>query len=423
MKLFKISDGYLKYLILIFVFIQIIDNSSVAQDNPYEISYYNFIRYDDNHFKFFNDSLDFMSLFKSFNDLILKGDGTINVVHIGDSHIQADYYSGRIRQRLQTFFQGGLGGRGFIFPYTVANTNNPSNYKIKYTGNWIPCRNVENDKNCDLGLSGISVTSYDSIASIAIILNDNDYPKYDFNKVKIFHPVKNNEFSVIIDKYLEKKSVLLNDSLGYTMFLLENYIDTLFLKFIKTDSLQNEFVLHGISLETDDPGVVYHSIGVNGAKAESYLRCNLFSQHLKALEPDWIIISLGTNDAYHENFDEKVFEEHYETLIKKIKSAAQGKPLLLTVPGDSYRFRKYLNKDMIKVKEVIYKLAEKYNCGIWDFYSVMGGLNSIVLWDRNGLAGKDKLHFSKEGYLLQGDLFFNAFLKKYDEYIDQMLDD
>jgi hypothetical protein len=50
-------------------------------------------------------------------------------------------------------------------------------------------------------------------------------------------------------------------------------------------------------------------------------------------------------------------------------------------------------------------------------YEVMGGLNSVVLWEKNGLAQRDKIHFTREGYLILGDLFFNALMKNFEEYI------
>ena len=169
-----------------------------SQEDPYEIDKYDFINYDKNIIEFFGDSTDYRHVFDLLNNIILKGTGNINIVHIGDSHIQADYFSGRMRQRLQTFFQGGLGGRGFLFPYTVAKTNNPANFSVKYTGEWQSCRNVDNGNDCDLGLSGISVTTSDTLSSITIVLNHDDYPKYDFNKVKIFHPIDSTSFSVEI---------------------------------------------------------------------------------------------------------------------------------------------------------------------------------------------------------------------------------
>jgi hypothetical protein len=53
-------------------------------------------------------------------------------------------------------------------------------------------------------------------------------------------------------------------------------------------------------------------------------------------------------------------------------------------------------------------------------YEVMGGLNSIVLWQKNNLAQADKIHFTREGYLIIGDLFFNALMQRFEQYLLEM---
>ncbi len=410
-------NNYLPKIFLFLLLFQGINMSLFPQD-PYNIDQYEFINYDANKLVFPGDSESFSKLFLAFNNLILKGDGQINVVHIGDSHIQADNFSGRMRQRLQTFFQGGIGGRGFVFPYTVAKTNNPPSYKVSYTGKWDHCRLVDN-KSCKLGLSGISVSTTDTVASISIKLKVNDGPQYTFNKIKIFHNTDSTCLTVGIDNYKEKRIMEYDDCLGYTMFILDNYIDSVNLKFRKTNNFQKEFILHGISLETYDPGVIYHSIGVNGAMVSSYLKCELFREHLKALTPDMLIISLGANDTYTKGFDSIWFQHNLDSLLRMIKSVSPDVSIILTVPSDSYLFRKKLNQHIPFARNVIFRMAQKFNCAVWDFYKIMGGAKSIDLWLKSNLANKDRLHLVKKGYYLQGDLLFSAFLKSYDSFIDK----
>jgi hypothetical protein len=69
------------------------------------------------------------------------------------------------------------------------------------------------------------------------------------------------------------------------------------------------------------------------------------------------------------------------------------------------------------VEESMFQLAKERKTGVWDMFAVMGGLNSVVLWERNNLAQHDKIHFTREGYLLLGDLFFTAFMQKFEEFI------
>ena len=76
---------------------------------------------------------------------------------------------------------------------------------------------------------------------------------------------------------------------------VEQYVDNLEIILKKTGNSQQRFTLLGISLETDDPGLVCHSVGVNGVKIPSFLRCSLLPRHLSDLSADMAILSLGSH--------------------------------------------------------------------------------------------------------------------------------
>lgn len=387
------------------------------KDYPLAINFYEFIQYDKNKIVFPGDSAEFEKLFTKLDTLMLMGEGKITIVHIGASHVQSDVYPNRFRQRLQTFHPGMNGGRGFVFPYRMAQTNNPSSYRASWKGTWETCRNVELKKNCNLGVSGITAITNDPASEINIQLREDPQINYRFDQVKIFHSFGPKSFIPEIDSSLVYKKEY-NPEKGYSIFYLKNESGELNFKLERTDSAQQYFELYGISLENDDPGFIYHSLGINGASFNSYLRCNLLEQHLLALNPDLIIISLGTNDAYTTRFSPQVYKSNYEHMIAKIRKVLPGVAILNTVANDSYLFRRYPNKNTQLAAEVIYQVAKKNNCGVWDFYEVMGGFNSSKLWLRENLMGRDLVHFNQEGYTLKGDLLFNAFLKSYDYYLN-----
>jgi len=385
-------------------------------DYPLEISYYDFIHYDKNKFVFPGDSSDFERFFSKMDTIMLWGRGKLTIIHIGGSHIQADVYSGRTRERLQTFYPGMNGGRGMVFPYRISKTNTPRSYIASYTGEWGSCRNVELNKSCNLGLSGITAFTNDTTASITIKLRADSLISYYFTSIRIFHSQGENSYLPTIDSD-KVVDVQVNRELGYSVFFLDKEYDEITIRLKKTSELQTNFELYGISLENEDPGFVYHSIGINGASFPSFLRCNLFEKHLEALKPDLVILSLGTNDAYTTKFRPDFYMSNYEEMIKKIKGVAPHAAILNTVANDSYLFRRYPNKNTELAAEVIYKVAKKYNCGVYDFYEVMGGFNSSSIWYKENLMVKDRVHFNTEGYLLNGDLFFNAFIKAYDNHL------
>jgi len=44
---------------------------------------------------------------------------------------------------------------------------------------------------------------------------------------------------------------------------------------------------------------------------------------------------------------------------------------------------------------------------------LMGGYKSMLKWQKAGLANKDRVHFTNKGYVLLGDLMFEALMKSY----------
>jgi lysophospholipase L1-like esterase len=183
------------------------------------------------------------------------------------------------------------------------------------------------------------------------------------------------------------------------------------------DSVVSAFNLYGISLDNNDPGVVYTSIGVNGASTKSYLRAKLFTKHLKAIHPDLVIFCIGINDAYDPSFDPLVYESNYDTLVDWIRSVNPNAAFLFVTNNDSYYKKRTPNKRVFAARDAMIRLAKKYNSGMWDMFNVMGGLGSCTKWIKNGYAKKDRIHLTKKGYHLMGDLMFSALMKEYAEYL------
>ncbi len=226
--------------------------------------------------------------------------------------------------------------------------------------------------------------------------------------------------ALISPGWLGMYHVVLPIQAGYTDIRFDTIIgDSLRIRIVKKDTAGKYFTLYGIDFENGDPGVVYSASGVNGAEVTSYLRCDLLQDQLRTLKPGWVILSLGTNDAYPVHFSKAEFTGNYIELVKRIREAAPGVPILLTIPGDSYRRHRYDNSNLAEAREAIIEVARQTDCAVWDFYSLMGGPKSIMHWYKAGLVAKDKLHFDKQGYLIQADLLFGAFMDAYSSFIDQ----
>ena len=60
--------------------------------------------------------------------------------------------------------------------------------------------------------------------------------------------------------------------------------------------------------------------------------------------------------------------------------------------------------------------AALYRLPVWDFYAAAGGDGAMGRWADLGIANADRVHLSREGYRLQGKLFYDAIMKAYDHY-------
>lgn len=354
-------------------------------------------------------------LFKNLDSLILRGDRQLRVVHFGDSHIQAGFFPDRTRQKLQSTFYLDNGGRGFLFPYRLARTNNPLNYSVSYTGAWETCRNVDRNRDCDIGLSGMTAYTNDVGATVRIDPNNNG-ADYIITRVKVFHRVGSESFEI---ELVGAHIIEIIEAEHFTEFVLFRECSTVELAFARTADKQTGFELHGLSLESEDPGIVYSSVGVNGADATAFLRSNRLVKDIESLEPNLVVISLGANDAYFPRFSRDNFEQNMRNLVTRVRQAAPYASIILTTPGDGFRRRRYPNRNYSEAREAILQLARTESLGVWDFFDVMGGEESVVAWYRHGLATYDKLHLTREGYWLQGDLFYEAIMKAYHEYLEK----
>jgi lysophospholipase L1-like esterase len=355
-------------------------------------------------------------LFAKMKELMLSGKEQIRVVHFGGSHIQADIYSNRLRQHLATYFPEQMAARGMIFPFSMAKTNNPYDYQVSYTGKWSSVRNVNKTFENRLGVMGISVSTQDTAATFHIHFDRKHNTPHSFTRVKVFHEMDSTSFDI---KWLgiDSAEVTRFPDQGYSLIQLPQQRDSVSIGLIKTDSIQHQFILFGLLLENDDPGYVYTSIGVNGASTSSYLRCELFETHLLSLYPDVVFFGIGINDAHAPNFTKSAYLANYEQLIRQIKNVNPNVLFVFVTNNDSYYYNKKLNENGDVVREAMRELATRHNGVLWDLYGVMGGLRSSNVWKLNGLMKSDRIHFTREGYLLIGDLIFNSLMDRYEQYL------
>lgn len=182
----------------------------------------------------------------------------------------------------------------------------------------------------------------------------------------------------------------------------------------------------GIARETGSNGVVYHILGVNGATCQSFSTPEHIRQ-IADLHPDLVILSFGTNEAHGRRYNASEHTAAMNYLIAELKTSCPDVAFLMTTPPGAYvrngRRGKIINPRTLLVVENELKFAREHGIAIWDMYDIVGGKQRACLnWNAAKMYQRDKIHFTHEGYTLQGLLLHEAFIKAYNHYVATRLD-
>lgn len=350
----------------------------------------------------------------------LKGTGKtkISIIHLGDSHIQADYLTAVVRKNIQ--FDFGDAGRGLIVPGRVAGTNEPANIRTSSTVNWNVKRCIYPNQPLPIGIGGITINTSQPDARLTVQMSD-PFHDYSFNTVTLFFQKDKTSFNFSIKDttgqelgfmgpYTEEPFV------NYSRITLSHAVNQITMQTLKSTEEQRQATLFGIDFENSNDGVLYHAIGVNGAKYADYNAALYFAKQTQGLQPDLFIISLGTNESLGYPYIDRTFYQQINRLVVSLKEYNPQAKFILVTPPDSFRRKVKVNPGVEIIRQHIIQYAVENGLAFWDMYKALGGKNSAQAWRKEGLLRPDGVHFTKEAYEYQGNLLYNALMKSYNQY-------
>ncbi len=377
----------------------LLDTQSIIEQYPMLNQEVNFIE---------NDSLALKGFYSKLAELRNGQKDRVTILQVGDSHIQPGYFSGTARSSLQRYF--GNAGRGLVFPWRMAGTNQPDDIRFSSKSSWQRSSN-------EIGICGYGLQAK---AEGDLNIQTNNFFQTDntFDQVTLIMKEQENSYAWTATGLEDELSQSVNTFADQSIYQLSwvNPVRQAELSF-KADNSNDKANLYGIILERQQPGLLYHSVGVNGASFDRFSRINEFFPQMRILAPDLIIVSLGTNDTQG-RFREDVYLKTVKQFMKQLSKAVPKVPVLFTFPPDSYKNGRD-NQDIAKANELLKKYALDNNYAWWNLQEVMGGASSIMQWRRLGLASGDLKHFTPKGYMLQGHLFNQALIKGYKNYAER----
>jgi lysophospholipase L1-like esterase len=356
-----------------------------------------------------------------FNKMFLQrseGGHTISIVHIGDSHILGDYLTGEVRERIQREF--GNAGRGLLFPYKLAQSNGPKDYVVETNCRWVGS-SCPKDRTAEtnFGVSGFRLETNNVKGILTLKLRNHPPSEVPlFTKVTIFQKKNTAECDLVVRDNTTSQIAkpFIADEFSSTYFF-DKSVDQVTIAAQKNNHKQTKITIDGVSFENEQGGVIYHSIGVNGAKFTDFARAGHFARQVADLEPDLVILSFGTNEGQGKTYDAQM-RQTMNNLTSKILESCPTTIILMTTPADSYLRGKGNNPYLNEMSKLIRTFALEKGFALWDLHLLTGGENSAVFWKQNNLLASDAVHYSKLGYMVQGKLLFQAIIKAYNNFIE-----
>ncbi len=331
-----------------------------------------------------------------------------SIVHIGDSHLQADISTGYLRSQLQ--FDYGDAGRGLIAPLKLSRTNEPVDYYFRSDHSWSPLKFMSANWPRTMGFTGTSLTPSSSRTEITVGSRVTDTYS-TFTDLTLMYCGDVEIEGVTLDDGTEipnpavvysdnKARILLPKPTGKASVIFRTF---------------NGFSLFGAYLSGARPGIFYNVIGNNGATYSSYNRVPQMGHGVASMHPDLIIISLGTNEAFG-RFDEARQIDAIDKLIKDLRRTNPGADFLLVTPMECQRRSGkgfIINRNVKSVRYTILQYGKDHHIPVYDWYEIAGGDGASGKWVSEGLFGRDRIHHTVKGYRVEGFMLYDALIKEF----------
>ncbi|HEU4554897.1 MAG TPA: GDSL-type esterase/lipase family protein [Chitinophaga sp.] len=375
------------------------------------------------------------ALYRFFAALDKVDSNVVRILHLGDSHIQAGFFPVATGGALQRQF--GNAGRGWVFPYNVAGTNGPDDYRWNSTVRWQTDRVIDRHKDQEPGPGGIVIYSQSAAPTLAFDgrqhnaggMND------EVKEAQLFFDAGTPDVSVqspgaaitVTPAPYEGSPTLSMATLRFpqTMTSFQTRWE---------DNGSAIFRFYGAILRNGQNGILYSAIGINGAMYQHYVETgNTIAAQMQVLQPQLVIISLGTNEAYSGQ-SAAAIREQVDAAVSLIREQLPGVSILLTTPPDCmrtakrpyrkkvgkkyrtyYRIKYYPNPAINTVTQLLIDYCRQHGLACWNFNAVNKAMKSSFA----GAWAPDHIHFNARGYQLQGRLLYEALRRSYAMYLDR----
>ncbi len=340
----------------------------------------------------------------------------VRILHYGDSQIEMDHITSRLRRYMQGHFGGG--GPGMMPFNTITPTFAVSQSSA---GNLIHIASFGDSTVVrSKGNYGPMMQCFRSEGEASVSFRASRHKSVD-SLIRQFSHIK-----VVYNSRGGKVSGTLVDVTGNTTKKQTGVKGVGSMEW-RTDAPSQavKVKVHGAAdlycvMVDDGPGVAVDNIPMRGCSGQQFTMVNkeLLTSAYSQMDVGMIIMQFGGNSVPYLKKGRSISDycKSIGRQIDYVQKCCPGAKILFIGPSDmSTRVRGELQTypcipDLI---DSLIATAIAHGAAYWSIYHAMGGENSMPQWSKRGLAGKDNIHFSQRGADLMGDKLAEAFDNSY----------
>lgn len=346
-----------------------------------------------------------------------KAPGAITrVLHYGDSPVTADSITADARSLLQQRF--GDAGHGFVLIAKPWAWYGHRGIQLASSGWRIEPASQSRAHDGLHGLGGVSFTGGPS-ASSTVKLPDDEH-----TRVQVYFEQQpgGGRFS------LGANTVSLGDidtsgdfkQPGFVAFALPPQTREVTLT-VKSGPVR----VFGWSFEKPGPGVVYNSLGLNGASVQMALRYfepKQWAEEMRHEDPDLVVINYGTNESIFPDYIERYYEGELRALIDRAHASVPRASVLIMSPMDRgvrEAGGSIVTPDVLRrIVEIQGRVAMETGCAFFNTFEAMGGAGTMAKWyaQQPRLVSADFMHPMPGGAAIVGRLLNAAICEGFERF-------
>lgn len=345
----------------------------------------------------------------------------VTVLHYGDSPTTADLITGDVREILQERF--GDAGHGFNLgakPWAWYGHRNVEMKDAGWASSQKDATGVGRMKQALYGLGG-AIFSGSSGAATTYTLKDAGSAPASAVLVDYLQQPGGGTMTVAADG----NSLAAIDTNGPAAVPAQRMVMLpAGAKEIKVAAASGTVKWFGVDFRRGDRGVIYDSMGLNGATTTVLSRTfdpAAWAIELQEAKPSLIVINYGTNESQFAGLV-TTLEAELRGAVAKARAAAPGVPILIMSPMDRGEHggmnEIHTNPQIPKIVEIQQKVAAETHCAFFNTYAAMGGDGTMARWyaAKPRLITADLIHPTPEGAVIVARLFVDNLYVAFDAW-------